>query len=152
MRPSYCRNQQDGGLNSFWFSFAISCHSCCIRVAEFATSIGCSKHQIPSYSQPIKLATRLYGDLVKTKKTIWKGPVFLKRVSSSVPARKDIQPDSTNVPQASRPVISKLISSHVGGELKDYLDEGVKIVVDVVVVGRDDLPTEVKLVAANKYA
>lgn len=40
----------------------------------------------------------------------------------------------------------------MGGELKDYIDEGVKIVVDVIVVGRDDLPTEVKLVAANEDA
>jgi hypothetical protein len=50
--------------------------------------------------------------------------------------------------------VSKLVGSHVGGELKNNSDENIKIVVDVIVVGKDDVSavilTETELGAINE--
>jgi len=52
--------------------------------------------------------------------------------------------------------MSKLMRGHVGGELKDNFDEDVEVVVDVIVVGKDDtstvIPTETEIHTVDEDA
>lgn len=52
--------------------------------------------------------------------------------------------------------MSELIGNHVGGELKNCIDEDVKIVVDIIVIGKDDplavVPTKTEFVPIHEDA